>query len=409
MASQPQPNLFSLDQQRLAVPRSVANLIILILGVLLVRRFVQVHFDLQISTLEAIGLPAAVAVGGLFFKYLPKEAREWIASSVTFILSSRVTTKVSILFLTLAIFLALLMTTITVSWVGPTDVSIFKNGLRLTPVIADNQRTFTIFTPCFRPAKITIKSYTTSVYPLPLKQSRVLIPFYVTASDIPELRDVENYLDLALLQQTPARYIKEATSRLAHLKQANTGISADALERLEDIGNILNQGLVEAGQTDIKGHLVEVYREKYPYDAWVKPLEAVVAYADNKYEEAITSLNSFDSPGARCPRLSTIRFLKATAYLRLANQHRVIELSNKAAVSDLATAGREYDAIITDMLRSDDQEYVSTIRPAAYIFRGITGFYQRDFESARRDFETVLRLDDADSVLKGRAENGSDT
>ena len=45
-------------------------------------------------------------------------------------------------------------------------------------------------------------------------------------------------------------------------------------------------------------------------------------------------------------------------------------------------------------------------RGAAYIFRGITAFYQRDYNSARTNFETVVRLDEADSILKGRAENG---
>jgi tetratricopeptide (TPR) repeat protein len=110
--------------------------------------------------------------------------------------------------------------------------------------------------------------------------------------------------------------------------------------------------------------------------------------------------------GVRWPRLSTIRFFKATAYLRLANQHRVNELNDSAAASDLAAAEREYDDVISQMLRSEDHEYLSTIRPAAYVFRGITAFYQRDYGSAQNNFETVLRLDEADPILKGRAENG---
>jgi tetratricopeptide (TPR) repeat protein len=399
-----EPNLS--DQRRTTVPRSIANLVVLILAFLLLRRFVQVHFDLQVSTLEAIGLPVAATLVGLFFKYLPVEAQEWIGSSVTRFLGSRRTTRMAIGFLVLTILVAISITSVEVSWAGPPGVQIFKNGQRLTPVVDDNRHTLDIFIPSFRSTNITIKAYTTSLNPLPLTRSRVIIPFYVTASDIPELGSVENNLDLALLQQTPARYIDEASSRLSHLKQTNIGISADAIERLEDIVNILHQGFVEVRQSDIKSHLVEAYREKYPYDSWLKPLQATVAFSDSKYDDAIAILNSFNSPGARWPRLSTIGFFKATAYLRLANQHRVNELNNDAAASDLAAAEREYDAIINQMLRSEDHEYVSTIRPAAYIFRGITAFYQRDYNSARTNFETVIRLDEADSVLKGRAENG---
>jgi tetratricopeptide (TPR) repeat protein len=392
--------------QRLSVPRSVANLVVLICTVLLIRRFVQVHLNIQVSTLEAIGFPLAVALAGVFFKYLPVDAREWVGSSVTALLGSLRTTRVSIGMLVLVLILAISISTIAVSWTGPPEIEIFKNGQQLTPSIGGNRHSLTLFTASFWPTRIIIKSYSTTVRPLPLKQSHVVVPFYVTAADIPELGTVEDYLDLALLQQTPARYIREASSRLAHLRQVNTGVNGEALERLEDIVNILDNALVEARDTDIKDYLVETYREKYPYDSWVKPLEAAVAFSEYKYQDVINILNAFNSPGARRPRLNTVHFFKATAYLRLANQQRIAESSNNESVSNLAAAEREYDAIIAQMLRNGDHEYLSTIRPAAYIFRGITAFYQRDYSSARANFETVLRLDEADSTLKGRAENG---
>src|SRR2546423_857679 len=83
-------------QQRITVPRSVANLVVVILTVLLLRRFVQVHFGVQISSLEAIGLPVAAALVGLFFNYLPADAKGWTGAQVTVLLSSKRTTRVGI-------------------------------------------------------------------------------------------------------------------------------------------------------------------------------------------------------------------------------------------------------------------------------------------------------------------------
>lgn len=394
------------DHKPFAVPRSLSNLVMLILAVLLVRRFIQIHFGVPISSVEVLGFPLAATLGGFLFKYLPADAQKWAGMVVTSLLCSRSTTIFATGILILAMVGAFSFTSIAVSWTGPPGVQIFKNGLRVDAAGEDSTHTRTFFTTSFRPVTITVKSYSKVIRPVPLKQSRAVVPFYVTASDIPELGIVENYLDLAMLQQTPAHYLEEAGSRIRHLKKASTGVGADALERLEDIANILQQALVEARQNDIKSHLVDAYREKYPFDSWLRPLEGVVAFSNSKYGDVIEKLDAFNSPGARWPRSSTIGFFKAIAHIRLANQYRGVDGKTRDVTSHLAAAQREFDLIINAALRSPDQEYVSTVRPAAYIFRGIAAFYQRDYDTAQSNFETVLRLEEADPILKGRAANG---
>lgn len=391
--------------EQAVVTRSLGNTSIVCLTFLLLHRFIQSHFSTGLSLEEALGIPAVLGLAGFLLKYLPKPAQKRITHALARSVSSKYTTHWTLTFLAVVTVVSVAITTVEVNWTGKQPLEILKNGSQISKA-EEGRSTLNLFVLSFRPVSIKVKSYSVTVHPWPLLRSQVTIPFYVTQSDVPELGDIENYLDLSLLQNNQARYVNEALSRVEHLRRTNTNISSDALERLDDIANIIQQTLVEARESDIKDHLMEVYQEKYPYDSWLPALRGLVAFSKYDFSGAIEAIKASDNKPGSWPRVSTMRFLKATCYLRLANQIRLNQQQKNEVTTALANAEQEYDGVVSEMLRNSDHEYVTMVRPAAYVFRGITAFYQRDYGAAQTNFETVLGLDGADSALKARAANG---
>src|SRR5260370_30473700 len=105
--------------RRTPVPTSVANVLLLVFTVLLLRRFIQINFGVEISTLEALGVPATAALATILFKYLPGDAKAWIVSTMTSFLGSSVTTRFLISILVIAMLLCASITTTAVTWMGP--------------------------------------------------------------------------------------------------------------------------------------------------------------------------------------------------------------------------------------------------------------------------------------------------
>ncbi len=232
---------------------------------------------------------------------------------------------------------------------------------------------------------------------LPFIRQEVRIPFWITVGSMPQLREVEEQLEMSFFQFFEARFLTNAKNKLSALVRDES--QKQAIERLDFVYQILRLSFLETDASDNKAILIGNFIIRYPDDQWTPLLHAAKYYAEKNYLSCADSLKLATRLG-EYPKQSTVNFFRGVCLLKASRDAKGEEekkLLSNHAIEQFQLAQR--------LSASDkDNVYRNLALPSSINFQGISYYYRGETDETIKLFTQASEV--ASGSFKARALNG---
>jgi tetratricopeptide (TPR) repeat protein len=335
------------------------------------------------------------------YQYMPASSKLVLANLIKRALGSLWTLRVALVLLVLVALPVLLTGYVEISWKGPETVEVSLNGEDLTLVAIDPdnaKKTARRYGWSLTSFDIRQGSWKADPTILPLTRQEVAIPFWVSASAMPKLVEVEDLLELVFFQYFEARYLTEAKNRLAALSKDES--IRLGVERLDLLSEILRLDFLERDVSGTKTLLLQDFMSRYRQDAWEPLLRAANAYGEKRYGDCADILEvTPPHPGA--PHQTTVDFFRGVCLLKSSLEQK--DAASRETLGDLAV--EKFRTAETRLQASTPEGvYRGLAWPSSILFQAITHYYKGRIPEA---LELFRRARDASTgSFRARPLNG---
>ncbi|MEM9555668.1 MAG: hypothetical protein AAGC60_15540 [Acidobacteriota bacterium] len=389
------------------IPRSVYNLLLVIVSVALVRLLLFAVFELEPQLMEMLSVAGVAATATLGYRLVSSSARQWITGRIEHSLSTVGLSRLLYAVIVLTIAGGLLTAQEVYTWKGPRTLEIQVDGTPTTleGVATEDEEGWRASRSvlAWRTREIMIDDWSKQVEARPLRPVIVSVPFYVTVEASAKSREIEDLLGLVVFQWRRDELLDDAEYELATARSSDQ-LTTEELERLDLIHKIVRLTFDEREVDDPRrlDRLVERFHRLYPEDPWCILVDAAGLYAAKDFQAAaeVLAATRGDRPVSASWTV-TRRFFESLCLLQAGRLglHAGGELSPVVvtrAATHLDAAERE--------LASRDDLFAEIALPSTLIYRGILFFYGKNWSHAEDAFARAA--EHGSGMLRARALNG---